>query len=48
MIWGDFSIAKYASGKKISSRTSTYMTEYSDYIEDMELIDPQLDGGSYT
>lgn len=34
--------------KKNFSRTSTYMSKFSDFIEDMELIDPQLDGRSYT
>lgn len=44
----DFNIVRYASEKKNGSRTSIYMNEFSDVIEDMELINPQLEGGNYT
>ncbi|WMV57930.1 hypothetical protein MTR67_051315 [Solanum verrucosum] len=48
ILGGDFNIVRYASEKKNCSRNSIYMSEFSDMIEDMELIDPQLEGGNYT
>ena len=48
IVGGDFNIVRYASEKKNCSRTSVHMNEFSDVIEEMELIDPQLEGGEYT
>ncbi|WMV43325.1 hypothetical protein MTR67_036710 [Solanum verrucosum] len=45
---GDFNIIRYASEERNCSRTSMYMNDFSDVIENMELIDPPLDGGIYT
>ncbi|WMV08580.1 hypothetical protein MTR67_001965 [Solanum verrucosum] len=45
---GDFNFVRYASEKRNCSRTSAYMNDFSDVIEDMELIDPPLEGGNYT
>ncbi|XP_015169579.1 uncharacterized protein, partial [Solanum tuberosum] len=48
VLGGDFNIVRYASEKRNCSRTSVYMNDFSDVIEDMELIDPPLEGGNYT
>ncbi|WMV55749.1 hypothetical protein MTR67_049134 [Solanum verrucosum] len=48
VLGGDFNIVRYASEKRNCTRTSVYMNDFSDVIEDMELIDPPLEGGNYT
>lgn len=45
---GDFNICRFPSGKKEGSRRNSAMREFSDRIEDMDLIDLQLSGGIYT
>ncbi|KAG5611511.1 hypothetical protein H5410_022792 [Solanum commersonii] len=48
VLGGDFNIVRYALEKRNCSRTSVYMNDFSDVIEDMELIDPPLERGNYT
>nr|XP_033515727.1 exodeoxyribonuclease-like [Nicotiana tomentosiformis] len=48
VVCGDFNVTKYPSKKRDCSRRSSEMVGFLDFIEDMELIDLQLEGGSYT
>lgn len=47
-VCGDFNVTRYASEKRNCNRRTRAMLEFSDFIEDMELIDLQLDGDSFT
>ncbi|XP_047257605.1 uncharacterized protein LOC124889670 [Capsicum annuum] len=47
-ICGDFYICRFPSEKRDCNRNTLAMKEFSDFIEDMELIDLQLTGASYT
>lgn len=47
VLGGDFNVAKYASEKQNCLRTSIYKNDFSNMTEDMELADPQLEGGAY-
>ncbi|XP_070017166.1 uncharacterized protein [Nicotiana sylvestris] len=47
-VCGDFNVTRYPSEKRECSRRSRAMVEFSDFIEDMELIDLRLEGGNYT
>lgn len=47
-ICGDFNICRFPSEKGDCSKRNSAMREFSDYIEDMDLVYPQLGGGRYT
>lgn len=47
-LYGDFNTARYLSEKKNCNRINKGMTDFSNFIEDMELVDPELFGGKYT
>nr|XP_016487802.1 PREDICTED: uncharacterized protein LOC107807866 [Nicotiana tabacum] len=47
-VCGNFNVTRYPSEKRECSRRSRVMVEFSDFIEDMELIDLRLKGGNYT
>ncbi|XP_075112012.1 uncharacterized protein LOC142182049 [Nicotiana tabacum] len=47
-VCGDFNVTRYPSEKRECLRGSKAMVEFSDFIEDMELIDLRLEGGYYT
>ncbi|XP_070007559.1 uncharacterized protein [Nicotiana sylvestris] len=47
-VCGDFNVTRYPSEKRECSRRSRAMVEFSDFIEDMEMIDLRLEGGNYT
>ncbi|WMV41830.1 hypothetical protein MTR67_035215 [Solanum verrucosum] len=47
-ICGDFNTIRYVSEKRNCNRRSRGMIEFSDFIEDMNLIDLQLQDGNYT
>ncbi|WMV25761.1 hypothetical protein MTR67_019146 [Solanum verrucosum] len=47
-ICGDFNTTRYVSEKRNCNRRSRGMIEFSDFIEDMNLIDLQLQDGNYT
>ncbi|WMV19032.1 hypothetical protein MTR67_012417 [Solanum verrucosum] len=38
---------RYPSEKKNCNRINKGMTDFSDFIEDLELVDPELSGGKY-
>ncbi|CAN4114263.1 unnamed protein product [Withania somnifera] len=44
----DFNTTRYPSEKKNCNRISKAMSNFSEFIEDMELVDPELTGGKYT
>lgn len=48
MVGGDFNIVGFPSEKKNCTRFNKTMLEYSDFIEYMELADPQLARDSFT
>lgn len=48
MIAGDFHVVRFPSEKKNCNRITKSMENFSDFIEDMELVDPPLIGGSFT
>lgn len=48
VICGDFNITRYPSERANCSRITRAMAEFSEWINDMELIDPPLFGGSFT
>ncbi|XP_060216839.1 uncharacterized protein LOC132644270 [Lycium barbarum] len=48
VLCGDFNIVRHPSEKKNCDRISKAMTDFSDFIEDMELIDLELSGGNFT
>lgn len=47
-ICGDFNVSRYISEKKKCNRRTRGMREFSDFIEDMELVDIQLEDAAYT
>ncbi|XP_070017179.1 uncharacterized protein [Nicotiana sylvestris] len=47
-VCGNFNVTRYPSEKRECSRRSRAMVEFSDFIEDMELIDLRLEGVYYT
>ncbi|KAF3666149.1 3-hydroxyisobutyryl-CoA hydrolase-like protein 2, mitochondrial [Capsicum annuum] len=46
VLCGDFNTTKHPLEKKNYNRISKAMTDFSEFIEDMELVDPELIGGS--
>ena len=48
VLCGDFNIVRYPLEKKNCNKINKGMTDFSDFIEDMELVDPELSGGKYT
>jgi len=48
VLCGDFNTVRYPTEKKDGIRINRSMTEFSDFIENMELIDIDLNGGKYT
>lgn len=46
LLGGDFNIVRYTSKKRNCSRTFVHMNEFSDIIEEMELINPPVEGGA--
>lgn len=47
-VCGDFNVCRFPTEKRSSQRRTSAMIELSDTIEDLELIDLLLEGGSYT
>jgi len=47
-VCGDFSVCRFPYEKKECNRLNSAMREFSECIEDMDLIDLQLSGGRYT
>lgn len=47
-VCGDFNVTRFPSEKKNCSRRTPTMIDFSDFIEDMELLDLQLERGSFT
>ncbi|KAF3645754.1 putative COP9 signalosome complex subunit 4-like [Capsicum annuum] len=48
ILCGDFNIVRHPSEKKNCSRINKGMIDFSDFIEDMELVDIELSGGKYS
>jgi len=48
VIAGDFNVVRFPSEKKNCNKITKAMEDFSDFIEDMELVDPPLIGGSFT
>ncbi|WMV14420.1 hypothetical protein MTR67_007805 [Solanum verrucosum] len=48
IVCGDFNITRYPSGKTNCHRLSGAMEEFSSCIEELQLVDPPLLGGSFT
>uniref|UniRef100_A0A0V0HCT0 Putative ovule protein n=1 Tax=Solanum chacoense TaxID=4108 RepID=A0A0V0HCT0_SOLCH len=48
VVCGDFNVCRFPTGKRNYQRRSTAMVEFSDFIEDLELIDLPLEGGTHT
>ncbi|WMV44404.1 hypothetical protein MTR67_037789 [Solanum verrucosum] len=48
VLCGEFNTVRYPTEKRDGIRINRSMTEFSDFIEDMELIDIDLYGGKYT
>ncbi|WMV13599.1 hypothetical protein MTR67_006984 [Solanum verrucosum] len=48
IVCGDFNVTRYPSERTNCRRLSGAMTDFSSCIEELELIDPPLFGGSYT
>ncbi|KAG5611856.1 hypothetical protein H5410_023137 [Solanum commersonii] len=48
VICGDFNITRYPEERTNCQRINGAMTEFSEWINDMEFVDPPLFGGSYT
>lgn len=45
---GDFNTTKFISEKKNATTLSRSMKDFSKFIEDAELVDPPLNGGTFT
>lgn len=45
MLCGDFNTTRHPLEKKNCNRISKAMIDFSEFIEDMELVDPELIGG---
>nr|XP_009767855.1 PREDICTED: uncharacterized protein LOC104218933 [Nicotiana sylvestris]XP_016468821.1 PREDICTED: uncharacterized protein LOC107791296 [Nicotiana tabacum] len=48
VVCGDFDTVRFPSEKKNCNRITRGMKDFTDFIEDMELVDMQLAGGNYT
>lgn len=48
VLCGDFNTTRYPSEKKRCLRINKAMTDFSEFIEDMELSDLELKGNKYT
>nr|XP_009596491.1 uncharacterized protein LOC104092571 [Nicotiana tomentosiformis]XP_016432332.1 PREDICTED: uncharacterized protein LOC107758988 [Nicotiana tabacum] len=48
VVAGDFNTVRFPSEKRNCSRITKTMTEFSNFIEDMDLVDLPLEGGIYT
>lgn len=48
LVCGDFNKVRFPSEKKNCNRISRAMNEFSEFIEDVELVDLQLARGNYT
>ncbi|WMV29117.1 hypothetical protein MTR67_022502 [Solanum verrucosum] len=48
VVGGDFNVIRYPAERSNCSRINGTMTEFSECIEELELVDPPLFGGSYT
>ncbi|XP_030929714.1 uncharacterized protein LOC115955640 [Quercus lobata] len=46
--FGDFNIVRFPSERRGASRLTPAMEKFSEFIEDLNLIDLSLEGGSYT
>lgn len=46
--YGDFNTVRFPSEKKNSNRIDKSMTDFSDFILDMNFLDLQLTGGNFT
>lgn len=46
MFCGDFNVTRYPTERSITQRLTGDMTEFTDWINEMELNDPPLFGGS--
>lgn len=47
-VFGDLSFTRFLLEKRICSRKSSTMEEFSDFIEDVDLVDPQLEKRFFT
>ena len=45
---GDFNVVRFISEKRSCLRRTKDMREFSDFIEDLKLLDTQLENGQYT
>ncbi|KAH0688906.1 hypothetical protein KY289_016264 [Solanum tuberosum] len=48
VVYGDFNTVRYPSEKKNCGRISKAMNDFSEFIMDLNLLDPQLECGKYT
>lgn len=48
VVCGDFNVTRFVAERANCHRMSGAMTEFSDNINELELVDPPLFGGSYT
>ncbi|WMV54050.1 hypothetical protein MTR67_047435 [Solanum verrucosum] len=48
VVCGDFNVTRFASERTNCNRQNGAMTEFSSCIEDLEMVDPPLFGGSFT
>lgn len=48
VVCGDFNTTRFTSDKKDNDRLTRAMTNFSTFIEDLELIDPPLSGENLT
>ena len=46
--FGDFNVVRFPSERRGGSRLTLAMEKFSEFIEDLNLIDFPLEGGSYT
>lgn len=47
-VCGYFNTIRFPLKKKNCNRTNKPMTEFSEFVEDMELVDHHLSGGTFT
>lgn len=48
IVCGDFNVTRYTAERTNCYRLSGAMSEFSNFIEELELVDPPLFGGSFT
>lgn len=48
VVCSDFNVTRYPNERTVNNNLSRTMTEFIDWINEMELIDPPLFGGSFT